>query len=100
MGWQNQGIKVEFTKSYILTKLRIGFGIFGPETFINFNSSPNTMLFCHIFTLLEYIKGLVCLAVDKLCVDIPIVVEDDILFAHTIDEAIGNNRCLNWKGVI
>ncbi|XP_023330399.1 RAD50-interacting protein 1 [Eurytemora carolleeae] len=45
-----------------------------------------------IFAIREFAQGLVCLAVDKLCVDIPIVVEDDILFAHTIDEAIGLAR--------
>ena len=28
---------------------------------------------------------------EKLCIDIPLVMEDDILFAHTIDEAIGRH---------
>ena len=30
------------------------------------------------------------MAIEKLEVDIPIVLEDDVLFAHTIDEIIGN----------
>jgi hypothetical protein len=36
------------------------------------------------------LQALVALACDKLSVDIPIVMQDDVLLAHTIDETIGN----------
>ena len=29
------------------------------------------------------------LAIEKLEVDVPLVLDDDVLFAHTIDEVIG-----------
>ena len=41
---------------------------------------------------LEFCYGLVCLAREKLEVDLPIVFSDDVLLAHTIDEAISVTR--------
>ena len=38
-----------------------------------------------------YIKGLVLMAIEKLEVDVPLVLDDDVLFAHTIDEVIGKD---------
>jgi hypothetical protein len=40
--------------------------------------------------MLYMMQALVALASDKLNVDIPIVMQDDVLLAHTIDETIGN----------
>jgi len=45
-----------------------------------------------ILAIMEFAQGLVAFAVDKLSIDIPIVMEDDFLFAHTIDEIIGFSR--------
>ena len=42
----------------------------------------------------EFCYGLVCLAREKLSVDLPIVFNDDVLLAHTIDEAIALTRDL------
>jgi len=39
--------------------------------------------------VLDFAKGLVLMATDKLKIDIPLVLEDDVIFAHTIDEIIG-----------
>lgn len=40
------------------------------------------------FTQLEFIRGLVQLAVEKLCNDIDELVENDALFSHLIDETL------------
>ena len=40
---------------------------------------------------LEFAQGLVELATEKLSLDLPLVLADDVLLAHTIDEVVG--RC-------
>ncbi len=35
------------------------------------------------------------MAIEKLEVDVPLVLDDDVLFAHTIDEVIGNVFSIN-----
>jgi len=44
---------------------------------------------------LEFGYGLVCLATEKLSLDLPLVQSDDVLLAHNIDEAIGFARDLS-----
>jgi hypothetical protein len=46
------------------------------------------------------VQGLVALACEKLSVDIPIVIQDDVLLAHTIDETIGNYRDFNHDRIL
>jgi hypothetical protein len=46
------------------------------------------------------VQGLVALACEKLSVDIPIVMQEDILLAHTIDETIGNYRDINHDRIL
>lgn len=41
---------------------------------------------------LEFGYGLVSMAIEKLSIDLPLVQSDDVLLAHTIDEAIGFAR--------
>lgn len=43
---------------------------------------------------IQFCYGLVCLAREKLGVDLPIVFSDDVLLAHTIDETISLTRDL------
>jgi len=45
-----------------------------------------------LLAVMEFGQGLVALATEKLGIDIPIVIGDDILLAHTIDEVIGFAR--------
>ena len=40
---------------------------------------------------LEFGQGMVELATEKLAIDLPLVVEDDVLLAHTIDQTIGKS---------
>jgi len=44
---------------------------------------------------LEFGQGMVELATEKLAIDLPLVVEDDVLLAHTIDQTIGFARDLS-----
>ena len=47
-----------------------------------------------LMAVMEFGQGLVAMAAEKLEVDLPIVLADDILLAHTIDEIIGFARDL------
>jgi len=44
---------------------------------------------------LEFGQGMVELATEKLAIDLPLVMEDDVLLAHTIDQVIGFARDLS-----
>lgn len=44
---------------------------------------------------LEFAQGLVELATEKLSLDLPLVLADDVLLAHTIDEVVGFARDLS-----
>ncbi|CAH0563706.1 unnamed protein product [Brassicogethes aeneus] len=46
----------------------------------------------HIDAKLELTSGLVQLAIEKLCVDLPQLQYDDFTFSHTIDEALGFDK--------
>ncbi|XP_020708238.2 RAD50-interacting protein 1 isoform X2 [Athalia rosae] len=47
---------------------------------------------CHFHAKVEFMRGLVQLAVEKLQSELPNILYDDALFAHLVDEALGFER--------
>ena len=65
------------------------------KTFLEANVEPvYDQLELPVSAKIQFCYGLVCLAREKLGVDLPIVFSDDVLLAHTIDETISLTRDL------
>merc|ERR1719300_1385694 len=65
------------------------------KTFLEANVEPvYDLLELPVSAKIQFCYGLVCLAREKLGVDLPIVFSDDVLLAHTIDETISLTRDL------